>query len=74
MQHLLFWFAAAAGSPGLNPTSSSYLVAAFAALGLSMELRRRATRSYEARPTRGDPYRLRRGNTRGSRTRGESAV
>jgi hypothetical protein len=74
MHFPLLSFAAAAGSTGVNPASFSYLVAAFAALGLSMELRRRATRSDDTRLTRGDSYRLRRGNPRGPRPHSESAV
>ena len=44
MFHLLISFAVQPGSPAIAPTSFTYLVAAFAALGLSMELRRRASR------------------------------
>ena len=42
MFHLLVSLAVNAGSPAIDPASFSYLVAAFAALGLSTEMRRRA--------------------------------
>jgi hypothetical protein len=45
MFHLLVSLAVQAGLPAIDPATFSYLVAAFAALGLSTEMRRRAARN-----------------------------